>query len=451
MPATAAGSARDAPMTRGFLVSAPRSGGGKTVVSLGLMRALARRGLAVAAAKNGPDYIDPAFHAAATGRASLNLDSWAMAPDLLRGLAATAGADADVLVCEGSMGLFDGVAAPPRRAGASADLAALFGLPVVLVLDISGQAQTAAAVALGCARLDPEVAVAGVILNRVASPRHERLVTEAMRAQGIAVLGALPRNDALVLPERHLGLVQAGELPALNATLDAIADFVAAHVDLDAVLGAARLLELPAPDTHAVLVPPPGQRIAVARDAAFSFLYPHLLDGWRAVGSEIAFFSPLADEPPAADADCCWLPGGYPELHAGTLAAASRFADGVRAFAETRPVHGECGGYMVLGRTLTDRDGRAHEMLGLLGHSTSFAKRKLHLGYRASTLEADGLLGRRGTRLRGHEFHYATVADETDAPFATVRDAQGSEPVPAGGRRGLVSGSFFHAIAIEDR
>ena len=436
-------------MTRGFLISAPRSGSGKTVVSLGLMRALARRGLAVAAAKNGPDYIDPAFHAAATSRASFNLDTWAMAPDLLRGLAAQAAAGADLLVCEGSMGLFDGVAAPPRRTGASADLAALFGLPVVLVLDVSGQAQTAAAVALGCARLDPEVTIGGVILNRVASPRHERLVAEAMRAQDIAVLGALPRNDALALPERHLGLVQAGELPGLETTLDAIADFVAAHVDLDAVLAAARPLDLPPPGP-AVPVPPPGQRIAIARDAAFSFLYPHLLDGWRAAGAEIAFFSPLADETPAPDADCCWLPGGYPELHAGALAAAHRFADSIRAFAATRPVHGECGGYMVLGRTLTDQDGHAHEMLGLLGHSTSFATRKLHLGYRAGTLEAENVLGRRGATLRGHEFHYATVTNEEDAPFAMVRDAQGSEPVRAGGRRGHVSGSFFHVIAAWD-
>ncbi len=435
-------------MTRGFLISAPRSGSGKTMVSLGLMRALARRGLGVAAAKNGPDYIDPAFHAAATGRPSRNLDSWAMAPDLLRGLAGQAAVGADLLVVEGSMGLFDGVAAAPRRTGASADLAALFGLPVVLVLDVSGQAQTAAAVARGCATLDPQVGLAGVILNRVASARHERLVADAMRDHGIAVLGALPRNDALALPERHLGLVQAAELPTLAATLDAIADVVAAHVDLDAVLTAARPLDLPAPAAPAVPVPPPGQRIAIARDAAFSFIYPHLLDGWHAAGAEITFFSPLADEAPSPDADGCWLPGGYPELHAGALAGAGRFRTGMRAFAATRPVHGECGGYMVLGRTLTDKDGRVHEMLGLLGHATSFATRKLHLGYRTGTLDADGTLGRSGATLRGHEFHYATVTDETDAPFAMVRDAQGSEAVRAGGRRGSVSGSFFHVIAV---
>jgi len=436
-------------MTRGLLVSAPRSGSGKTVVALGLMRALARRGHAVAGAKNGPDYIDPAFHAAATGRPSLNLDTWAMAPALLGALAGSAAAGAEILVCEGSMGLFDGVAAPPRRSGASADLAAVLGLPVVLVLDVSGQAQTAAAVAIGCAKLDPEVTVAGVILNRVASTRHERLVADAVRAQGLAVLGALPRNEALALPERHLGLVQAAELPALDATLEAIADFVAAHVDLDAVLALARPLPVRA-ETTTVPIPPPGQRIAVARDAAFSFLYPHLANGWRAAGAELCFFSPLADEGPPHGADCCWLPGGYPELHAGQLAAAGHFRQAMHDFAATRPVHGECGGYMALGQSLTDKEGLVHPMLGLLGASTSFARRKMSLGYREGELVADCSLGRKGEVLRGHEFHYATLAGEgADAPLVMIRDLHGAPAVAAGGRRGLVTGSFFHAIAVE--
>ena len=221
-------------MTSGFLVSAPRSGSGKTVVTLGLMRAFARHGLRVAGAKNGPDYIDPAFHAAATGRASLNLDTWAMGSGLISSLARDCVAEADLLICEGSMGLFDGVKAPPRCSGSSADLAATLNLPVLLVLDVSGQSQTAAAVALGCDRLDPGLRVGGVVLNRVASERHRRLATDAIVAAGLPVVGALPRGEALVLPERHLGLVQAEETSALPSILDAIADFVAAHVDLDA-------------------------------------------------------------------------------------------------------------------------------------------------------------------------------------------------------------------------
>ena len=435
-------------MTDGLLVSAPRSGSGKTILTLGLMRAFARRGLQVGAAKNGPDYIDPAFHAAATGRESLNLDTWAMAPDLVGHLAGLATRDCDLLICEGSMGLFDGVAAPPRRSGASADLAAVLGLPVLLVLDVSGQSQTAAAVALGCARLDPAIRIGGVVLNRVASDRHRRLAADAIEAIGLAVVGALPRASTLALPERHLGLVQAGETANLEAALDQIADFVSTHVDLDAI----RALAAPlagAPGTPESALPPPGQRIAIARDAAFSFLYPHLLLGWRAAGAEILFFSPLADEPPPDGADLCWLPGGYPELHAGRLAGAERFRDGLRAFARTRPVHGECGGYMVLGQTLIDAAGETHRMAGLLAASSSFATRRMQLGYRDATLVADASLGPAGARFRGHEFHYATAIPgaEPDPPFAFARDAQGNPPVAAGSRRGTVTGSFFHVVA----
>ncbi len=431
----------------GLLIAASRSGSGKTVVTLGLMRAFATRGLRVAGLKNGPDYIDPAFHAAATGRPSLNIDTWAMSRDLAASLGASAAADADLVVCEGSMGLFDGVPAAPGQSGSSADTAALLGFPVVLVHDCSGQSQSAAALLAGCRAYDPRLTIAGVILNRIGSPRHRRLVAEAVEATGMAVLGAIPRHDGLGLPERHLGLVQAGETPDLDRKLEAFAEVLAREVDLGAVIAAAArgpaLLPRPPPPLR-----PPGQRIAGARDAAFSFLYPHVLEGWRQAGADIAFFSPLADETPPWDADCCWLPGGYPELHGGRLAAAERFKQELRRFAHTRPVHGECGGYMVLGRGLTDAAGDTHEMLGLLSVTTSFAKRRMTLGYRAATLVADGCLGSAGAQIRGHEFHYATVTDPgTDLAFASVRDAYGSDPAPAGGRRGNVTGSFFHAIS----
>ncbi len=435
-------------MTRGFLIAAPKSGSGKTVVTLGLMRAFARAGLRVSGAKNGPDYIDPAFHAAATGRDSLNLDTWAMPAPLVGALARRAADGADLLVAEGSMGLFDGVAAPPGRTGASADLAARLGLPVLLVLDVSGQSQTAAAVAVGCDSLRPGVRVAGVILNRVASERHRRLAADAIAAAGLRVVGALPRSDALALPERHLGLVQAAETPRLDALIDALATFVAAHVDLAAIEALAAPLVLE-DSSFAGAIRPPGQRVAVARDAAFSFFYPHLAQGWREAGADLRFFSPLADEPPPEDCDVCWLPGGYPELHAGRLAAAERFRAGLRAFASTRPVHGECGGYMALGQSLTDADGASHRMAGLIGASFSFAERKMNLGYRDVTLAAACCLGGDGARLRGHEFHYATMreGDTPDAPLVTARDAQGNPAKPAGSRRGNVTGSFFHLVA----
>lgn len=432
---------------RGLLIAAPRSGSGKTTVTLGLLAALARRGVAVRAAKSGPDYIDPAFHAAATGRPGLNLDSWAMPPDLLGHLAAMASAGGELLVVEGAMGLFDGVPGMPGRSGAGADIAARLGLPVLLVLDVSGQSQTAAAVARGFASHDPLVRIGGILLNRVGSERHTRLVREAMAPLGIPVVGAIPRDDTLGLPERHLGLVQAGEHPDLDARLDALAAMAERHLDLDAILALATPLTLG--DTpHAPALPPPGQRIALAQDAAFSFVYAHVLAHWRHAGAEILPFSPLKDEGPDPSADVCWLPGGYPELHSGRLAAAGHFKAELAAFAQTRPVHGECGGYMALGTVMVDAAGTAHPMAGLLGLETSFAKRKMNLGYREAHLLAPSPIGPAGAKVRGHEFHYATVLTRgSDAPLAELSDSQGIALGAAGSRRGLVSGGFFHAIA----
>lgn len=433
----------------GLLIAAPRSGSGKTTITLGLQRALVRRGLRVRGLKCGPDYIDPAFHAAATGAPSANLDSYAMPEALLGGIAGAAAGEADLVIAEGSMGLFDAVPGAEGHTGASADIAALLGWPVLLVIDVSGQAQSAAAVALGCMSYDPRIRIAGVLLNKVASERHGRLVRQGMARIGLPVLGALPREASLILPERHLGLVQAGETADLRARLEALADAVEAAIDLDAVVAAAGPTALPTGEPAARLLPAPGRRIAIARDAAFSFVYPHIEAGWRAQGAELVPFSPLRDEPPPEPCDSCWLPGGYPELHAGTLAAAGRFLGGLRSFAATRPVHGECGGYMTLGRSLTDAEGVTHAMAGLLSVETSFAKRKMNLGYRRAVLQADGPLGHAGAAMTGHEFHYATVVSQgDDPPFAIVTDPHGSAPAPAGSRRGHVTGSFFHAIAM---
>lgn len=438
-------------MARGLIVSAPRSGSGKTTVTLGLLAALRQRGVAVSAAKAGPDYIDTAFHAAASGRAGLNLDSWAMPPALVDALIADATGDAELLLVEGAMGLFDGINAPPGRSGAAADLAARLGLPVLLVLDVSGASQTHAAVLRGFATHDPAVRIGGVILNRVGSERHLRMVREAMAPLGIPLLGAIPRNAPPALPERHLGLVQAEEHPALEAALAALGEHIAEHIDLGAIQAMAAPMGGAPGALDGLALPPPGQRIALARDAAFSFVYPHVLAAWRRAGAELRPFSPLADEAPAEDADSCWLPGGYPELQAGRLAAAAGFLAGLRRFAETRPVHGECGGHMVLGEGLEDAEGQRHAMAGLLGHSTSFARRKMNLGYRQARLLADGVLGPAGTRLRGHEFHYATVTQPgADDPLAMLSDGEGRQIGPAGGRRGRVSGSFFHAIALAE-
>jgi len=434
-------------MARCLVISAPASGTGKTTLTLALARAFRDRGLSVQCFKSGPDYIDPAFHAAATGRASVNIDSWAMARETIDHLVAR-GRDADLLLAEGSMGLFDGVAAPGLSGtGASADIAEMMGWPVLLVLDPSGQAQTAAAVAAGLRDFRVGVRIGGVVLNRVASPRHEDLVRRAMAGVGIPVLGALPRHAPIALPERHLGLVQAEELTRLNELIAEAARFVVERVDLDAVLQLAQCDWRAKEARDAPRVTPPGQRIALARDAAFSFVYPHVLEGWRASGAEIIPFSPLADEAPSEAADVCWLPGGYPELHAGRIAANRRFRAAMKAFSQTRPVHGECGGYMVLGAGLIDGKEARHEMTGLLGLETSFAKRRMHLGYRLAELRT-GMPGLgRGAQLRGHEFHYATILAQPDAPLATVRDANGLDVAEAGSCRGRVTGTFFHLIA----
>jgi cobyrinic acid a,c-diamide synthase len=437
---------------RGFIIAAAHSGAGKTTLTLGLLAALRRRGLAVGSAKAGPDYIDPAFHTAATGTLSVNLDSWAMSANLLDRLASEAADGADIVVIEGVMGLFDGAAAgSARRRGTTADLAAHFGLPVVLVLDVARQAQSAAALVRGFATHDPAVRIAGVILNRVASERHRALVADAITALDIPVLGALPRDTALALPERHLGLIQAAEHTDLAALIDRLADTVGRHIDLDGLLRCAGLFNPKSASDRPAALPPPGQRIALARDQAFSFVYPHVVEAWHRAGAEILPFSPLADEAPSPDADSCWLPGGYPELHAEALAGARNFAEGLARFAEARPVHGECGGYMVLGQSLEDATGRRHVMTGLLGHWTSFAKRKLHLGYRTAQLLSASVLGDAGTLIRGHEFHYATLMSAGgDNPFAAIADADGKPLGSQGGRRGHVTGTFFHAIAVAE-
>ena len=426
-------------MMRGLVVAGVRSGSGKTTVALGLMRALARRGLSVQPFKCGPDYIDPAFHAVATGRPSFNLDTWAMTPALIGDLVARH--PADIAIAEGVMGLFDGVGGR----GATADLAALLRWPIVLVLDVKGQTETAAAIAAGCASYRDDVSIAGVILNRIASARHLTLIGPAFEKIGLELFGTLGDDPRLALPERHLGLVQASETIDIEYRLDQLADAAAASIDLSAIEHSARTAGLAT--AGAVRVAPPGQRIALASDRAFAFMYSHLLEHWRTAGAEIVPFSPLADEPPAADADVVWLPGGYPELHAGTLAAARRFQMGLRdAAARAVEIHGECGGYMVLGRGLIDATGERHAMAGLLGLETSLAQRRLHLGYRRAGLRSDCALGRRGTEVLGHEFHYASVVATGDEPLVDCRDANGAVVTEAGARRGSVSGTFFHLL-----
>ncbi|NCF46739.1 MAG: cobyrinate a,c-diamide synthase [Alphaproteobacteria bacterium] len=433
----------------GLLISAPNSGAGKTTIMLGLLRAFRERGLSVQPFKSGPDYIDPAFHLAAAGRPSYNLDSWAMSDTLMQEIAQQS-KGADIILAEGSMGLFDGVAQKGAFGyGSTAETARFFNWPIILVLDIKGQAQSAAATALGFASYQKNLPFAGVILNRVASPRHERLTRLGMEQAGIEVLGVLPRRGDLALPERHLGLIQAVEHPDLNKAIGDYASFIAENVDINRIieLGEAKTISNPLSGASA---PPPGQHIALARDEAFSFTYPHLLSHWREHGAQISYFSPLANEPPNSDADVIWLAGGYPELHAGRLASADKCFAAIRSHAKTRPVHGECGGYMVLGKSLIDKNGTAHKMLGLLGLVTSYEKRKFHLGYRKATAICNTELFTKNSSWRGHEFHYSQILSQPDDPLFTVVDASGDAVQETGSVRGHVTGTFFHLIAKAD-
>ena len=426
----------------GLLIAAPASGSGKTVVTLGLMRALRRRGVAVAPGKAGPDYIDPAFHTAASGTACLNFDPWAMRPSFLRAQASTTSPDA-MLVIEAMMGLFDGAA---DGRGSAGDLASLLSLPVVLVVDCARTSQSVAAIATGFTRFRADVRVAGVILNRVGSDRHEAMLRAAMTKTEVPVLGCLRSDPQLSLPERHLGLVQAHEHATLESFIERAADAIDAGVDLDVLLAVAQ--GTPRGESAPVRgIAPLGQHIAVARDLAFAFSYPHLLDGWRRQGATLSFFSPLANEGPSSDADAIYLPGGYPELHAGKLGTADGFRSSMMAAADRgAKIYGECGGYMVLGEGLIDADGHRHAMLGLLPLVTSYATRKRHLGYRRLRSLAPDLFGGNYT---GHEFHYSTVVSEGAADcLFEAEDALG-EPLGAVGlRRGSVAGSYMHLIDI---
>jgi cobyrinic acid a,c-diamide synthase len=431
---------------KGVLIAAPSSGSGKTTVTLGLLRALRNLGIEIAPAKAGPDYIDPAYHTVASGVPCVNLDPWAMRPDLISALAARHIEGGKMLVVEGMMGLFDGAL---DGRGSAADLATHLSLPVILVLDCARQSHSIAALVSGFRDFRKNVMIAGLVLNRVGSARHETMLRSALAPVGIPVLGSLLRDERLQLPERHLGLVQAGEHGDLDAFIDDASSIVSERIDLNRMIEIAGRRASTASMANVARVPPLGQRIAVARDNAFAFSYHHLLDGWQRRGAEISFFSPLADEAPARDSNAIYLPGGYPELHAGRLAQAGNFAQGLkRAAADNVVIYGECGGYMVLGSSIEDAAGVKHPMLDLLPVETSFAKRKLHLGYRRLEPLAGSPFP---SSLTGHEFHYASIVREGDAArLFGAKDALGEDIGEAGLRVGSVSGSYLHIIDLAE-
>ncbi len=418
---------------RGFLLTAPSSGAGKTTLTLGILRALTRKNQPVQPAKSGPDYIDPAFHGIAAGRTSINLDAWAMKENRLKALADTR----DLLVVEGAMGLFDG--AGIAGSGSAAHLAHILDLPFVLVLDCAKQSHSIRAIVRGVLAEAAPLTCCGIILNNVGSLRHEEMLRSALKNIAPPILGTIPRRKDLRLPERHLGLVQASEIMDLDHWLDGLADLIDEHIDLSFVDD---LTDRGNPSTvHHTPPPPPAQTIAVAQDVAFSFAYPHMLKSWQDQGAQVTPFSPLADEK-VPEADLVFLPGGYPELHAGKISSSQMFLSSLRKHAETKRVYGECGGYMTLGRVLIDAEGTPHPMAGLLDLETSFQNRKLHLGYR----QLRPLTQSFSEEMRGHEFHYATTLRAQGDPLFGALDADGQEMANMGLQNGTVCGSFAHII-----
>lgn len=434
-------------MARGLIIAAPASGSGKTLITLSLLSLLKSRGVKVVGCKAGPDYIDPGFHAAATGEPCFNLDIWAMRRRSLDALMAAQAARGEVVIVEGVMGLFDGIPGKGgHENGSTAQLARALDLPILLVMNAKGMGATAGAILQGIVGHDPALDFAGVVFNQMGGPGHREILERAAEEAGLKALGFLPRVAELAVPERHLGLVQAREHAALDGFFAAARAAFEDGFDLDGILAAASgIATKPA---VAAMLPPLGQRIAIADDAAFAFSYPFHREAWRAGGAELMPFSPLGDDAPDATADAVFLPGGYPELHAGRLAGNRRFLGGLRAAADRGAViYGECGGYMTLGAGLVDAAGQRHAMAGLLPVETSFEKRKLHLGYRSASLFADAPFGRRGATLRGHEFHYATILGEGGAPpLFHAADARGRDLGPVGRRVGNVMGSFMHLI-----
>jgi len=441
-------------MTKGLVLGGTHSGCGKTSVSLGLMRALARRGLCVQPFKAGPDFIDPGLHARAAGRPSHNLDTWMQPEAALRTLFARHARGADVVLVEGVMGLFDGRTGTGEE-GSTAHLAKLLDLPVALVVDAGSQARSVAALVQGFARFDPDLRLAGVVLNRVGSPRHEALLREALAlAPELPALACLPRREGVGLASRHLGLVTEGDAEALEARLDALADWVEEGLDIAALLAALPELVLPEPllaaSSGPAAAPLPRRsagrvRLGVARDRAFCFLYAENLRLLEEAGAELCFFSPLADAALPGGLEGLYLPGGYPELAARELSENGPMRGAVRAFcASGLPVWAECGGYMYLLQALADAEGGVWPLCGALPGRAVMRARRAALGYRQARTLAPGPFGPAGTVLRGHEFHYSEFEGGAGNSAFALMASDGRETLD-GQAAGNIVGGYFHA------
>ncbi|MDD5643118.1 MAG: cobyrinate a,c-diamide synthase [Syntrophales bacterium] len=442
--------------TRGLVIAGTQSGVGKTTITLGLIAVLRRRGLTVQPFKVGPDFIDPGHHTRAAGRISRNLDGWMLSQEANLSLFRRQAGSAQVAVAEGVMGLFDGYDGM-SEAGSTAQMAKWLGLPVLLVVDARSMARSAGALVHGFATFDPDLALAGVVFNRVGSPTHLHYLEQALNGlEGIKCFGGLPREGELAIPERHLGLVTSEDHPLEETRLEYLADFLEQNLDLDGLLASLPVLSFP-PETLVDSASPPGPRplapgpssvrLGVARDPAFCFYYQENLELLAHSGAELVPFSPLADRELPENLDGIYLGGGYPELYAAQLAANEGLKRSIAAQAAAGlPIYAECGGLMYLAQEIEDLEGHPHPLAGVLPLKVRMLPRLKALGYREITLAASGLLGPAGTKARGHEFHYSeiTTIDGNLSRLYQITARQGGEAVPEGYSIKNVLASYVH-------
>ncbi len=436
-------------MNARLVVAGTHSGVGKTTVALGLMGALTRRGLSVQPFKAGPDFIDPTHHQAVTGRTSRNLDTWLMGQEVVQELFHRAAAGADLAIIEGVMGLFDGASGLDER-GSAAHLAKILQAPVLLVMDARAMARSAAAVALGFQKLDPALQLAGVVLNRVSTAKHEDYLREAIGGlTGLPVLGTLRETDRVAIPSRHLGLYAGGESPKIKRAHEQIVALAEQALDLEAIVRIARSAPALPPSQPRCFDGPAtasgGPVVAYAWDEAFYFYYQDNLDLLTHLGCRLVPFSPLRDAAPPP-ADLLYLGGGYPELHAKGLAENTAMRAAIRRFADSGGhIYGECGGLMYLCESLVRSDGAVLPMCGVLPAQTVMTKRRLSLGYTLVRVERACVLGASGTVTRGHEFHYSTLKLHKDVPAAlTIARERGGTEKPDGYLVGNTLASYTH-------
>jgi len=406
----------------GFVIAGTQSGCGKTTLSLALMAALEARGLRVQPFKVGPDFIDPGFHTQIAGRESRNLDGWMLSREYNRALFRRLLRQSDIAVVEGVMGLYDGYDGA-GESGSSAEMAKWLGLPVVLVVDARSMARSAAALVYGFSRFDPQLNLAGVIFNKIGGEGHLAYLKEAMAASlpEIPVLGGIPREDPICIPERHLGLVTADEVFLSPQWRETAAGLVERHVNLDLILEkVSRSQDEASPADDALMAearPEAVVPIAVARDEAFCFYYPDNFELLRRAGAEPRFFSPLAGESLPEECAGLYLGGGYPELFAEKISANDGFLEAIRAgAARGMPIYAECGGLMVLSRFIETNEGKRYPMAGMLPFGTRMLTRRKALGYTEVILQKPCLLGNVGLSLRGHEFHYSEISELDEGP-----------------------------------